>query len=279
MNRMRAALVASVLAAAPAAAADVTVPQGTYLELRSVTPFDSETSVKGDTFAATVLRGLWVEGQLAIPAGSTVTGVIKSVRSTRDGAKSAAMGVRFESLTAAGQTYPITGVLVSLKADERRKILEQGGKITTGRHVDVVLIGLGTEADNKVDTLVGISGADRDDLADDWAKSGLGPATVHVTPGTLLTMQLDKPLTLPATDGPRGADDRNIFTSPETVRRLQWALKGRSYYVGEASGRLDQRTREALARFQLDQGQPATGDPDEATVTALGVMPVQTTEK
>ncbi|HUG54743.1 MAG TPA: peptidoglycan-binding domain-containing protein [Vicinamibacteria bacterium] len=270
---MRTALmVAAAVATASAAAADVTVPKGTYLELRSTTAFDSETSKKGDTFSATVIRGLWVEGQHAIPAGSTVTGTIKSVRNRADGSKSAAMGVRFEALTVAGRTYPIAGVLVSLKADERKKILEQQGKISTGRHVDVVLIGLGTEPGNKVDTLVGISGADRDDLSDDWAKSGLGPATVHVSPGTSLTMQLDKSLSVPRATGSRAADDRNIFVSSDTIKGLQWALKGRKYYTGEPTGNLDQRTRDALARFQLDQGQPATGDADEATVTALGIQ-------
>jgi peptidoglycan hydrolase-like protein with peptidoglycan-binding domain len=123
----------------------------------------------------------------------------------------------------------------------------------------------------KVDTLVGISGADRDDLADEWARSGLGPATVHVSPGTSLTMQFDKTLSMSATQGSRAEGDRNIVTSAETVRSLQRALKGRNYYAGEPSGNLDQATRDALARFQLDQGQPATGDADEATVRALGV--------
>jgi hypothetical protein len=266
-----AGLVLSCLAASLASAADVTIPKGTYLELKSTTAFDSESAKKGDTFTATVTRGLWVEGQLAIPAGSTVTGNIKSVRSGKDGAKSASVGVKFVSLNAGGRAYPIDGVLVSLKADERRKILEQQGKIVTGNHVDVVLIGHGTEADMKTDTLVGISGADRDDLADDWAKSGLGPATVHITPGTNLTMQLDKAVLVSAASGTRSGSDRNIFVSSATVKELQRALKGRNYYAGEPTGNLDQPTRDAIARFQLDQNQPATGDADEATVTALGV--------
>jgi hypothetical protein len=280
MSRLRAALcltVASLTAAATASTRDVVIPKGTYLELRSETPFDSENASKGDTFTAKVTRGLWVEGQLAIPAGSTVTGTIKSVRSPKDGAKSAAVGVKFESLEAGGQAYNIEAVLVSLKADERKKILEQQGRIVTGRKVDVILIGHGTEADMKVDTLVGISGADRDDLADEWARSGLGPATVHVTPGTSLTMQFDKPVTLSGMRGTRAAGDRNIFTTAETVKSLQRALKSRNYYTGEATGTLDQATRDALARFQLDQAQSATGDADEPTVKALGVTVAGTT--
>jgi putative peptidoglycan binding protein len=274
MIRLRTAIcaAAALAAAAPTASAkDITIPQGTYLELRTETPFDNETGKKGDTFTAKVIHGLWVEGQPAIPAGSTVTGTIKSVRSAREGAKSGAVGVKFEALTVGGQTHPIGGVLVSLRADERKKILEQQGKIATGRKVDVILIGHGTEANMKVNTLVGISGADTDDLADEWAKSGLGPATVSVTPGTNLTMQLDKALTLTGAAGTRGPGDRNIYTSTDTIKSLQRALKGRNYYTGEATGTLDQATRDALARFQLDQRQAATGDADEATVQALGV--------
>jgi hypothetical protein len=274
MIRLRTALwAAAALAAVPASAKDITVPKGTYLELRTETGFDNDTAKKGDTFSAKVTRGLWVEGQPAIPAGSTVTGTIKSVRSGRDGAKSGAVGVKFESLYIGGQAYPIGGVLVSLKADERKRILEQQGKIATGRKVDVILIGEGTEANMKANTLVGISGADTDDLADEWSKSGLGPAAVRVLEGTSLTMEFDKALTLPGgAAGAPGPGDRNIYTSSDTVRSVQRALRGRNYYTGDVSGNLDQATRDALARFQIDQRQSATGDADEMTVQALGVM-------
>jgi len=267
-------MLAASLAAAGAtraAAHDLTVPKGTFLELAASSAFDSDHVKKGDRFTATVTRGLRVEDQLAIPAGSTVTGEIKSVRAPHDGSKSGAIGVKFESLEAGGKTYDIEGILVSLKADERKRMLDQQGKLLTGRHVDVILIGGGTEADMRADTLVGISGLDRDDLADEWARSGLGPSTVRVQPGTTFTMEFDKALSLDALPGARTADERNIYVSTETVKSLQRALRGRNYYAGEATGTLDRPTREAIARFQLDRSQAATGDADEATVQALGV--------
>jgi hypothetical protein len=279
MIRLRSAVwaAAAVMAAVPVSARDITVPKGTYLDLRTETAFDNDTAKKGDTFSAKVMHGLWVEGQPAIPAGSTVTGTIKSVRSGRDGAKSGAVGVKFESLYVGGQAYPIGGVLVSLKADERKRILEQQGKIATGRKVDVILIGEGTEANMKVNTLVGISGADTDDLADEWSKSGLGPAAVRVMEGTNLTMEFDKALTVPGGGtAARAEGDRNIYTSSTTVKSVQRALRGRNYYTGDISGNLDQATRDALARFQLDQRQSATGDADEMTVQALGVATAST---
>jgi putative peptidoglycan binding protein len=263
------------LAADPLRAAEVTIPKGTYLELETVTAFNSDALKKADTFEARAAHALWIDDRLAIPQGATVTGEVKSVRSPSDGAKSAAIGLKFEKLSVAGKTYDIDGVLVSLKADERRKILEQQGKITTGRHVDVILIGLGTEADMKVDTLVGISGADRDDLADRWAKDGLGPGRVRVTPGTHLTMMFDKAVVVTASEGTLANGDRSITTAPATVKDIQKMLKGKGYYGGGASGELDQATRDAIARFQLDQKQIATGDPDAATLNALGVTPAK----
>ena len=77
MNRLRTgSLLAAALAVTAAATAkDVTIPKGTYLELTSGSPFDSEHVKKTDTFTATVTRGLWVEGQLAIPADRHSTAI------------------------------------------------------------------------------------------------------------------------------------------------------------------------------------------------------------
>jgi peptidoglycan hydrolase-like protein with peptidoglycan-binding domain len=40
-----------------------------------------------------------------------------------------------------------------------------------------------------------------------------------------------------------------------------------------ASGRLDEPTREALRKFQGESGLPATGIPDDATISKLGLKP------
>lgn len=257
--------------AAAASAAEVSIPKGTYLELKTEDGFDSPSAKRGDTFKAIATRALWVDGELAIPKGSVVMGEIRSVRDPKDGAKSAAIGVRFSQLQAGGKIYLIKGVLTSLKADERQKILESQGKITTGRNVDVVLIGVGTGPNMRVDNLVGISGADTNDLADDWARGGLGPPSVVVKVGTQLTMQFDAAAKVDAQEGTPGTGDRAIVTWPATIKRLQAALMSKKYYSGTPSGTLDQATRDAIARYQLDSKQPATGDPDDATLRALGV--------
>src|SRR5688500_11597899 len=197
------AALATIALAASAAAADkeVALPKGTSIELRIVTPFDSDRTAKGKEFQAAVLRPLYVNGRLVIPKDAVVMGEIKHVRSQRDGAKSAAIVVKFETIEFPGRVYDIEGVLTSFEADQRKKILEQEAKLVTGRKVDVVLIGSGTEVNQKASTLVGTTREDREELADEWAASGLGPAIVAVTRGTVVAMRLDNALTLPVLNG------------------------------------------------------------------------------
>ena len=255
--------------AGSAAPADVTLPKGTSIEVRIVTPFDSDTAVKGGTFQAAILRPLYAGGRLVIPKDAVVMGEFKHVRSPRNGAKSAAIAIKFETLDAGGKLHDIEGVLTSFQADERKKIIEQEAKLTTGRKLDVVLIGSGTEPNRKASMLVGTSGENREDLADEWAISGLGPASVAVTRGTVLAMRLDKTLTITVGAGAPAAGDRNILVAADDVRRAQQALKARGAYAGEASGVLDETTRRAIASFQIDRGQPATGDLDDVTAREL----------
>jgi hypothetical protein len=266
------ALAASALCAlaASAAPADVTLPKGTSIELRIVTPFDSDHAKKGGTFQAAVLRPLFAGGHLVIPKDAVVMGEIKHVRSPRDGAKSGAIVVKFETLDAGGKVHDIEGVLTSFQADERKKILEQEAKLTTGRKVQVIFIGKGTEANLKASTLVGITGEERDDLADEWAVTGLGPSLTTVARGTVVAMRLDNALTIKVGAGAPGPGDRNILVSADDVKRAQEALKARGSYAGEASGILDEPTRRAIAAFQIDKGQPATGDLDDVTARELG---------
>jgi hypothetical protein len=264
------AAVALLASAASAVPADVTLPKGTSIELRIVTPFDSDHAVKGKTFQAAVLRPLYVGGRLVIPKDAVVMGEFKHVRSPKDGAKSGAIVVKFETIEFPGRSHDIEGVLTSFHADERKKILEQEAKLTTGRKVQVIFIGQGTEASMKASTLVGLTGEEREDLADGWAVSGLGPALTSVTRGTTVAMRLDNALTLPVLAGAHAAGERNILVATDDVRRAQEALKARGSYAGEASGVLDEPTRRAIAAFQIDRGQPATGDLDDVTAAELG---------
>lgn len=54
-----------------------------------------------------------------------------------------------------------------------------------------------------------------------------------------------------------------------TVRRVQEALQRRGVDVGPIDGLLGPRTRAAIAGFQQQNGLPPSGQPDDATLTAL----------
>jgi peptidoglycan hydrolase-like protein with peptidoglycan-binding domain len=56
------------------------------------------------------------------------------------------------------------------------------------------------------------------------------------------------------------------------VQRAQTALHDQNAYDGPISGRLDYRTRQALSRFQRQNGQPVTGQLDQRTAENLGLM-------
>ena len=57
------------------------------------------------------------------------------------------------------------------------------------------------------------------------------------------------------------------------ARTLQEALKERGFYTAAPSGVMDEQTRAALKRFQIREGLTVTGEPDAATLQALGNGP------
>jgi hypothetical protein len=55
------------------------------------------------------------------------------------------------------------------------------------------------------------------------------------------------------------------------VRQLQERLKAVGFNPGSIDGFLGSQTKTALRQYQAAHGLPLTGEPDEATLTALGV--------
>jgi hypothetical protein len=66
----------------------------------------------------------------------------------------------------------------------------------------------------------------------------------------------------------RGA---SVNMSADEIRQLQIALNEKGFNVGSADGVFGSRTREALMAFQKKEGFQANGQPDQQTMTALGV--------
>lgn len=106
----------------------LTVPEGTSLAVELVDPLSSRDSRPGDTFRATVSRDVFVDGEVAIPAGSVVLGkVVDAVPGKRIGGQ-AKLVVSFTELE------PLGGRSTAIEAD-----FSLAGRKTTKR--DAATIG------------------------------------------------------------------------------------------------------------------------------------------
>ena len=62
------------------------------------------------------------------------------------------------------------------------------------------------------------------------------------------------------------------LSSPEMIGRAQTALKDLGYYEGQADGQIGPRTSTALRAFQREHNLPETGNLDQDTARALGIL-------
>jgi len=77
---------------------------------------------------------------------------------------------------------------------------------------------------------------------------------------------------------PRAGADKASLSQPATapqrqrIRQVQERLQAAGFSPGPVDGALGSRTRDALRRYQRAKGLRSTGEPDKATLKALGVQ-------
>ncbi len=104
--------------------------------------------------------------------------------------------------------------------------------------------------------------------------SGSG-GSVSRAPTTDSGSNLDS--TTPAQGTPRAAVRPTLPNTAQVaaplviVLRVQAELREKGYYNGLIDGQLSETTKDAVKRFQLVKGLPATGALDDATLASLGV--------
>ena len=64
-----------------------------------------------------------------------------------------------------------------------------------------------------------------------------------------------------------------LHLEPDRIQEIQQALIQAGYLHGEANGRWEEPTREAMRRFQADHGFAATGRPEAKSLMKLGLGP------
>ncbi|HEX6063088.1 MAG TPA: peptidoglycan-binding domain-containing protein [Longimicrobiales bacterium] len=218
----------------------------------------------GQTFEASVVDLVSVNGYAAIPVNSRLRGVVSYVQAaTRQ--RSGVMQVTFDRLILPGGTsVPIAGRLTSTDSTERRQIDARSDPrvVLVGERggIGAAIAGAGSRSGSASNILAALGGM-------------LSEGTdVNVPAGTRLAVQLEQSVTLTARGGANAADPSTIYTAAERIRAAQQALARRAYYRGTANGVLDNATRRALFEFQLDNDINATGNLDGRTATALGIV-------
>ena len=100
----------------------VGIPAGTELTLALDTALTSETSQAGDTFSATVVEPIVIEGREVIPAGSTIEGRVTDATPAKRGAGEAKLALTFGALRlASGYHTDIVGSFQEISASKKAR--------------------------------------------------------------------------------------------------------------------------------------------------------------
>jgi hypothetical protein len=97
----------------------VTVPAGTPIKIKVATQISSEQAQPGDTWTGTVEEPVIVGDRVAIPAGSTVTGVVTAAKPAEKGDR-AMLGLAVKSVEANGKTHALAAGTEDIVAGSTR---------------------------------------------------------------------------------------------------------------------------------------------------------------
>jgi hypothetical protein len=121
----------SVMSAAPAATEttshvrdeyrEITIPAGTVLPLRLTSSVASDASHVEDPVHAQLRRAVVVRGIGALPAGTSVSGIVTEARRSARVKGRARVGFRFHTLTARGESYRVDTSSVVRQAPGTKK--------------------------------------------------------------------------------------------------------------------------------------------------------------
>ena len=114
----------------------VMVPAGTPIDVRLDSKISTENQSSGDTWSGTVYRSVMSGGQVAIPAGSPVTGVVmNSVQGTHETRPQIALALR--TAVVDGRTLRVNGETEPIVAGSNRA--KKVGAIVGGAAVGALL--------------------------------------------------------------------------------------------------------------------------------------------
>jgi hypothetical protein len=161
------------------------LPVGQELDVRLQTELNSDTAQVEDRFEATTAVDLSIDGDVVIPAGSVLRGVVTAVEDADRLQRKGRLSLSFDQISVNGRNYPIRATVV--QALESEGIKGEAARIGTGAGVGAIIGGiLGGVKGALAGILIGGGGV----IAATEGKDVVLPA------GTVLRIRLDSPLEL-----------------------------------------------------------------------------------
>lgn len=162
------------------------IPVGTEFDVRLQNPLSSKTNEVEDRFEATTMVDLKDDrGRVLVPAGTTMRGVVSSVKRAGRIERTGSMTVAFDRMTINGRSYPMRGTVT--QALESEGIKGEAEKIGIGAGAGAIL---GAIIGGAKGALAGILIGGGGTIAATEGKD------VELPVGTVLRVRVDAPLNL-----------------------------------------------------------------------------------
>jgi hypothetical protein len=116
------------------------IPSGQELDVRLQASLSSETAKPEQRFEATTVVDLTQNGRVVVPAGSTVRGVVSSVKAAGRVDRTGSMTLSFDRITVRGRDYPMRGMATNVF--ESGGIREEAGTAGIGAGAGAVVGGI-----------------------------------------------------------------------------------------------------------------------------------------
>jgi hypothetical protein len=97
------------------------IPVGTSLSTRISSALSSKASTSGDRFNGSLVNSVRLNGNVVIPAGSPVSGVVVTAHSAGKFKGAASLAVRLIAVNVNGQSYPISSNTISQETKGKGK--------------------------------------------------------------------------------------------------------------------------------------------------------------
>jgi hypothetical protein len=172
------------------------IPAGTSLSTRISSGLSSKTSTSGDQFHGSLVNSIRLDGNVIVPAGSAVSGVVVTAHSAGKFKGAASLAIRLIAVNVNGRSYPISSNTVSQETKGKGK---RTGAMVGGGAGGGALIG-GLAGGGKGALIGGLVGAGAGTVG---AAATGNNRDISYPAETVIAFRLSKSLNLDAGNGPQ----------------------------------------------------------------------------